>query len=204
MRIYITGTPTKSGGASTILEKIADQLFASGIAVLSNVSAVSKNTLPAQEIALAEKRGEVLLDHMHAFIVDGSSPDSQTGYITAYAIFRKKHVLYLLPQKRKADQSLQMLAQNKSSSQFLHIRHWTDGTLPRHINDFLRRLSVSAKDSETPTIKFTLRITPSIDQYLSWRAKRSGAKKADFLRQMIGEEMEKDEYYKKNGESDNL
>ncbi len=203
MRIYVAGTPTKSGGASTILEKIADQLFSSGIAVLSNIQAISKNTLPAQEVASAEKRGEVLLDHMHAFIVDGSSPDSQTGYITAYTLFRKKHVLYLLPQKRKVDQSLQMLAQNKSSSQFLHIRHWTDGTLPRHINDFLHRLSVSVKDSETPTIKFTLRITPSIDQYLSWRAKRSGAKKADFLRQMIDEEMEKDEYYRKNEKSEN-
>jgi len=42
---------------------------------------------------------------------------------------------------------------------------------------------------EKPTIKFTLRLTPSIDQYLDWKAEKNNLSKADYLRKLLKEKI---------------
>lgn len=200
MRIYILSSQTKGGGVSDALLKISAILKESGIMVLSNVKELSTNSLTNQEIVQAEHNGQILLDKVDAFIIDGSEPNPEAGYIIAYALFRKKYILYLMPGGKSLDHALAQLAKRKESAPYFHARHLAPQVLLRHIKDFLRLLSVEAKENEAPSIKFTLRITPKIDQYLSWRANRSGLKKADFLREMIDVEIKKDGYYKKERE----
>ena len=58
---------------------------------------------------------------------------------------------------------------------------------------------------ETPTIKFTLRITPRIERFLHWKTHNTKVSKADFLRELIERLIDQDEDYqrfvgKKEGE----
>lgn len=197
LRIYLAGAKNKESRIPPVLDKIAALLKDSDAAVLSNIPELSINPLSSAEINQAEKEGKVLLDKMDAFIIDGSSGDSEIGYIVAYALFRKKHVLYLLPSGKDLDPALDHLSSRKEISPFFHLRHWTPQVLINHARDFIKLLSLEAGESEVPSIKFTLRITPKIDQYLTFRAKRSNAKKADFLRDLIEDEIKKDKFFNK-------
>lgn len=58
-------------------------------------------------------------------------------------------------------------------------------------------------DEEKADIKFTLRITPKIEKYLSWKTQNTDLTKADYLREMIDKDLTSDEDFKKFiGESD--
>jgi hypothetical protein len=50
---------------------------------------------------------------------------------------------------------------------------------------------------EIPRIKFTLRITPTIDEYLDWKSQEVKLKKADFLRDEIDQLIAKDAEFQK-------
>jgi len=56
----------------------------------------------------------------------------------------------------------------------------------------------SAKPKPEPLFRFTLRLTDDIEQYLAWKTNNSKQSKAEFLREVIKNEMiKKDEKYKK-------
>lgn len=58
---------------------------------------------------------------------------------------------------------------------------------------------IKHRNQEKPTIKFTLRLTPSIIEFLEWKASRSKLSKADYLRKLLKEEiMPNDKEYKKH------
>ena len=50
---------------------------------------------------------------------------------------------------------------------------------------------------EMPSIKFTLRLTPKVDRYLNWKAKRLKKTKADLLREWMGHLLSDDSEYLK-------
>ncbi len=53
------------------------------------------------------------------------------------------------------------------------------------------------KVAKIPKIKFTLRITPEIEQYLTFKVANTKESKAEYVRKLLEELMEKDEGYKK-------
>ena len=200
LKIYIASAADDKGNPSEQIIKIADFLKTAGVLVLSNIKSLAAGSLSAQEVAHAESLGQILLDKVDAFIIDGTNPNSDAGHIIAYALFRKKHILYIIAGGRQLDYTLKLLTKRKESAPFFHVRRAAPQMLLRHTKDFMRLLSIEPKEAEIPSIKFTLRITPKIDHYLSWRASRSNVKKADFLREMIEGEVKKDEFYRKERE----
>lgn len=48
---------------------------------------------------------------------------------------------------------------------------------------------------EVPTIKFTLRFTPRSSRYIAWKAKQKKYSKADYLRRIIDDQIQKDDEY---------
>ena len=195
MRLYLVGVPTKGGNPPEVLVRAAGLGESAGSTILSNIPSLSTSSISKKEVAEADAKGEVLLDHMNAFIIDGTVTDPQIGYTVAYALFRKKHLLYLLPRGRSLDPTLALLAKRKENQRYFQVRYHIPQTLAQYVNEFLRLLSLDPKDAETPSIKFTLRITPNIDQYLNWRARRKGIKKADFVRHLVDEELKNDKLY---------
>ena len=202
LKIYLAAVADSKNNPSDQIIKIADFLKTTSVLVLSNIKSLASGSLSTQEVAQADSYGQILLDKIDAFIIDGTQSNSEAGHIIAYALFRKKHILYILPGGRQLDYALNLLTKRKESAPFFHVRRSAPQMLLRHAKDFMRLLSIEPKEAEIPSIKFTLRITPKIDHYLSWRASRSNVKKADFLREMIEGEVKKDDYYKKEREKE--
>jgi len=145
-----------------------------------------------------ESRETFLLNHMDAIIIDGSKPSSEVGYLVAFALSNKKIVLYLLEKGLTLDSSLRQLEKDKKITGLLKINHYTDQSLEKIVRQFLEGVAHGQILKEIPNIKFTLRITASIDKYLDWKAKQSKKTKADLLRERITEEfIKKDEEYRK-------
>lgn len=145
-----------------------------------------------------DNRETFLLTHMDAILIDGSRPSSEVGYIVAFALSNKKPVLYLLERGLMLDSSLRQLEKDKHITGLLKINHYTDQSLEKIIRDYLEGVSEGTVLKETPNIKFTLRITSSIDKYLDWKAGETKKTKADFLRDVICDDLiKKDEAYKK-------
>ena len=78
----------------------------------------------------------------------------------------------------------------------LHIVFYTDSSLEKNILDALAKIEGVAIN-EVPSIKFTLRITPSLERYLQWKSQETGLSKADFLRDFLQKEViDKDSQYR--------
>lgn len=145
-----------------------------------------------------EDKGAFLLNDMDAIIIDGSKPTSEIGYLVAFALSNKKPVLYLIERGLLLDASLRQLEREKRIIKLLNIYHYTDQSLEKIVRKFIEDITNGKVLKEVPNIKFTLRITASIDQYLDWKASQSRKTKADFLREIINDELIKgDEKYKK-------
>ena len=139
-----------------------------------------------------------LLTHMDAIIIDGSRPSSEVGYLVAFGLSNRKPVLYLLERGLVLDSSLRQLERDKNITRLLKIHHYTEQSVEKIVRNFLEGIAQGRILKEVPNIKFTLRITASIDKFLDWKAKETEKTKADFLREYITSELiKKDEEYKK-------
>jgi len=64
------------------------------------------------------------------------------------------------------------------------------------IVDFLHTVE-KGEGRELPTIKFTLRVTTRIERYLHWKTNNTKITKADFLRELIENLIDKDQDYQR-------
>lgn len=150
-----------------------------------------------------ERRGESFLNYVDAMIVEGSEPDSEVGYLLAFAIAQKKPALLLLRKGTALHNPLATFGQRLPTH--LSVCYYNDEGLEKRIISFLQSVG-DIEYQEVPSIKFTLRITRPIEQYLSWKTRNSNVTKADFLRKVILDDViAKDElfqsYQKKGGKT---
>jgi hypothetical protein len=85
----------------------------------------------------------------------------------------------------------------KNTPPFIKMQSYATRDLEQVVMDFIKETEAGKGLQERPTIKFTLRITPQMERYLQWKAKRIKKTKADFLREFLEELMDKDEVFKK-------
>lgn len=130
-----------------------------------------------------EARGETFLDHVSGIVVEGSRDDSEVGYLLAYGIAQRKPVLLLL-EKGKAKRNPMESFGSRTFPKNVTIAYYTDATREATLLGFLRSLG-DIEYREAPTIKFTLRITPRIEQFLHFKTHNTKMTKADFLRDVI-------------------
>lgn len=163
---------------------LADSILAS--LPTSDVT-VASNVFPDQPVAASVAAAVAAthrppLDHMDMLVVEGGRDDSELGFLVAHAIATKKPVLYLYPKGIRPalfdHVSVHALPSNIVPAAYTHetIRD----VIHRFLEDVTGKLV-----REVPRIKFTLRITDRIDQYLQRQAKQSNTTKADFLREQI-------------------
>lgn len=137
------------------------------------------------------------MEKIDIVVLPASDQDPQTAYTIALALSQKKPVLCLLPKGQRLPESYALLKNNRSLAKYLHTCFYTPLNLKEGIYKFLQKIE-SAERKEVPSVKFTLRITPSMERYLQWKSKKSGLSKADFLRKAIKESIiEKDTEYGK-------
>ena len=76
---------------------------------------------------------------------------------------------------------------------------YTKAYSPQSIEDCIMRFVnvLRPKDlpEEIPNIKFTLRLTKTLDHYLDWLAKERCINKAEFIRELIAKQLSDDDRY---------
>lgn len=133
------------------------------------------------------------LDHVGAFVVEGSTPSPEVGYFLAQGLAQKKPTLYLYHRGSGGDQLVGFL-RRKPDPYTLIVRPYRDTDLGKEVHEFLEYLAGGAV-REAPSLKFTLRITPSLEKYLEYRARVAQQSKADFLREHLEQLMKDDAAY---------
>ena len=144
------------------------------------------------------KEDEADFDKVDAVIVNGQDENSQQAYVIALALAKQKSVLYLLAKGQAISTRVESLRADKKLKDYFSFSYFSKKKLAGLIENFVRK-SEQGNLVEVPSIKFTLRITPSIERYLQWKSKELGLSKADFLRNVIENDvMGKDKNYKRS------
>lgn len=163
----------------------------SGVLVVTNIDEVQAADFSEKELKRLKMTGENMLDKMDAYVIEASYPDPQIGYLLAYAMSQKKPAMYLVKKGTRVGPQLKRLPDN------IVIREYEPANIKEELLTFIRNLEKGFGES-VANIKFTLRITPQIERYLTWKAKRKKLSKADFLRDRILEDIiANDEDYQK-------
>lgn len=136
------------------------------------------------------------LEKVGAIVLEVSSIDQQTNYLLAQAILLQKDTLCLY-NKAKPPRQLLMYLGKKNVPKCIQTKAYTEKGLQGLVQKFIKTVKPDVEIDEAPNIKYTLRITSSIEKYLNWKSRQDKINKADFIRDNISKQMRKDEEYRK-------
>lgn len=196
MRVYFFGSKNEEKISHYYL-KILESLKKTGVSIVSNLKDEKAKEFTSRELEKVDPSGGLPLDKMDCLVIEGSYPNSEIGYLVAFAISRKKPILFLMEKGKALDSTLRNINKNKETARFLKVQYYTSYSIEKMIPYFLRAIE-NYEENAVPTIKFTLRINPVMDRYLTWKTKDSKQTKADFLRKKIMDEIiKKDSEYQR-------
>ncbi|MFA5135405.1 MAG: hypothetical protein WC505_06505 [Patescibacteria group bacterium] len=194
MRIYFFSPLISTAELDRNYKRIVETLRAAGVFVIAS-SDENNSDFKKEDLERMNESGEILLDKMDCIIIEASRPDQEIGYLLAYAISQKKPLLYLY-QKGAPEKIAYGYLTRKSAPEFVRLTPYTNKDLDQKVVDFLSEAGAGRGVEEKPTVKFTLRITPTMERYLEWKSKKVKKTKADFLRDFLEEIISKDEGFK--------
>ena len=168
MRLYLDPMHTIENDKGERVEKLLSRF---GVQVVTDVDQANTNG-----------------DQIHAFIIDAGKDLTENTFVSALAIAQKKKILCFLPKGRRLPSSLASLNTNPALKKNILLLYYTPKTLAKVVQEIVKKLD-QGQLKEKPTIKFTLRITPSMERYLEWKSKITKESKADFLRKAINEKI---------------
>ena len=154
-----------------------------GVDVVSNLSASGNGGT-----------GDKSLDKVDAFVFQGDKLYTKASYLIALILAQNKEVLCLLPVGSKTDASLKDLETDSKLAKKIHIETYDKNILKGKVLEFLKIID---NDSirNLFNIKYTLRISSKIADYLNWKADQENIKKADWIRDQIQNIMQDDDAY---------
>ncbi|MFH1235888.1 MAG: hypothetical protein V1685_03035 [Parcubacteria group bacterium] len=162
---------------------------------LSSSAGRIETNVSTETVAEFAAAGAPLLDAMQAIIVEGSTQDPQTGYLLAYALAEKRPLLYLYTRGEVAPDVLRYM-NVRDIPKFVTVATYRPETLPTIVERFLGRVG-DVRVREVPRIKFTLRLTDTLDQFLDFRVRNTKKTKADFLRDHLDREADRDDEFQR-------
>lgn len=195
MRVYYFQAPSSKARLANVRQDLLSVLQDRHTFFITNDGQNSLDMPKAEMDEIAEKGGS-LLDKMDAFIIEGSTPDADLGYLLAYAISQRRPTLYLYD-KDISNRGVLKFLECKNISSSIKVHSYGGNQAQKMVADFIHALEAE-QAQELPTIKFTFRLTKEINDYLDWRAKKAKLKKADYLRKVIKDRLvDQDEDWKK-------
>lgn len=171
---------------TTITPQINDSVRKFGATVWTNQDA----ELLGNAIAL---NGLAKVD---AVVLDIASSSSDLHYILAQCIILQKPTLCLYDKKSVPREIVNHLTKPNVPKTIV-VKSYSISNLATTIKQFISSVDEQFLVEEVPNIKFTLRLTQSLDAYLQWLATVKQINKAAYLRQLMKREMDQDSEYKK-------
>lgn len=138
------------------------------------------------------------LQRVHGLILEITEPTPELHYLLAQAVILNKPTLCLYRKNKPPRDILSHLHKQNIPSRIV-TKNYTVSTLEVVVQSFLQSIDTKITLTETPTIKFTLRLTPTIEQYLEWLAKQqpANANKAEYIRALLKRAALQDSEYQK-------
>lgn len=192
MRLYyfVSGATEK---IQRIHHFIYDILMEEGVDVFSNVDFFHTGYLPEKDAIRMKETGEFFLGKMNGVIIEGSQFSTELGYILALILSQKRPLLYFHPKGLPMHEMLERVLKQNSHQPFVFLEYYhRQDEMLKKIQIFLRHLEVPTR-KEKSNIKFTLRISPTLDRYLNWKSKQYRLSKANFLRKKVLEPMREED-----------
>lgn len=133
--------------------------------------------------------GKNLLSSVDAVIITCNIPTGEVNYLIASAVSNNKPLLCFVSDNNGIPEALQTFLKDYRNfgKTILDIHTFSYSDFEDNLNVFIDKI-VDIILTERPRIKFTLRITPAIDKYLSEKSAETGLSKADFVRDLIFKE----------------
>lgn len=191
MNVYLYAPEGLPKNAEAAAQEVLDLLKRADVNLSTNRG--DRIDLGAESEEDIASRGGLLLEAMHALILEATVPDSQIGYLLAFGLTQKMPVL-LLVEKGNDVALMRMLSLRKLPKQVTLLRY-TEGSLHGALETFLGNLA-KITISEAPDIKFTLRLTRTEERYLDYRTRGSKKRKADYLRELLDAHMKDDTVFR--------
>lgn len=189
MNLYFYAPEPKSEELTQAYRSIAAVLERTGATVWTRESTAGE--------AFGGHSRQSPLERVQAIIIEGTEPDPEVGYLLAYAIAQKKPALLLTLKGRVRRSPLETFGKEHGIPSTLQQAHYLPSTAEKALQTFLERFDTEVFP-QIPSIKFTLRITDEIEDFLHWKTHNTKLSKADYLRKAIQEDiMGKDDAYKK-------
>ncbi|MBI3626583.1 hypothetical protein HY224_00875 [Candidatus Uhrbacteria bacterium] len=185
MKTYFLST-SKFGDPTD--KQIVRLLESLGLQIFSNRVELSRGVVQGASAKRNEESGESLMSKIDFIIIEATNFDDQARYVVANAVSQKKPILILNSKESISDQAMGSLKKDKSLAVFFKIKHYNSSNLEKILSDFIGGLEAGT-EANRPDIKFTLRITPAIDRYLTWKSHVASLSKADLLRKILVEEI---------------
>lgn len=189
MHVYFYAPPTKQADVKQAYGVIKETLSQTDLYVSTNTE--SEEVQVSAEVMAESRDNDVpLLEQMDAFIIEGTTSDPEVGFLLAHAIALKKPVLYLY--RRGTVPQIFSRLSHRELPGFVHVIAYDEEKLSALVLNFLKSIE-GVVIREVPKIKFTLRITNTIEEYLHFKTHNTKSSKADYLRERIEKLMETDE-----------
>lgn len=189
MHVYFYAPPTKQSDLKQSYAVIKDTLAHTDLYVSTNTES-EEVQVSAEVMAESREHDVPLLEQMDAFIIEGSSSDPEIGFLLAHAIALKKPVLYLY-RRGTVPQVFSRLSRRELPG-YVKVVAYDQEKINSTILAFLKAIE-GVIIREVPRIKFTLRVTNSIEEYLHFKTHNTKLSKADYLRERIDQQMTQDQ-----------
>lgn len=134
------------------------------------------------------------LERVDAIVLEITQTNPDVQYILAQAIILQKPTLCLYAKNQEPREMLSHLSK-KTIPKCITVKCYSQSTLQEVVNKFIESVEPTAPTEEIPNIKFTLRLTATLDKYLEWLARERNINKAEYMRSLIKKQMDQDEKY---------
>lgn len=175
----------------TILKALRDY----GINPITNVDDPEQWGIHNEIVKKTEENGETLLSKTDIIVIEATNQHPEVSYLIAQAAMYNKPTLCLYQHGHERHTTLNHLSKQPNLD-FLCIEAYTKNTVHRVLLQFLKTTKSIEVQDTVPSIKFTLRISPRLERYLEWQAKKNETTKARYLRNEIEETMKRNEHYR--------
>ncbi|MBT4349503.1 hypothetical protein HOD19_01835 [bacterium] len=142
------------------------------------------------------KPADTSLNTADALLIHSTTLDEESSYFVALAMSENKPVLFLTDSRGIKSKTLKTLKNNKNFSDKMEIKQCDLQSIDDLILNFLQKLDQNSV-RDMVNIKYTLRLSPKMSDYLDWKSKQIAIRKADWLRNLINKSIEGDKEYQK-------
>ncbi|HNV96702.1 MAG TPA: hypothetical protein PKL13_00065 [bacterium] len=148
-----------------------------------------------------EAKKSISYDQIEAVIIEGTNISPDSVYVIATALAYKKPLLYLMEKGHIIPEQLEYIRKDPNLGENFFLKFYSKNdkeklTYQNIISDFLNLLESGSLIKEKVNVKFTLRISPKIERYLTWKSMAEKKAKAEYVRQVLEELMTSDPEYK--------